>query len=315
VQDKTWIINYILKVRPWSLNALLLVVVVLGVAALLREIFASFGSTLYFATFYPSLLIVSVFAGVPAGVLMAILTILIVWWAFLPPPFHFAPLTRTDYGNFTLFLLAAALIIGLSHLYRMALRALLATESARALAIEELNHRAGNLLAVVQAVINGTVTEDKLTAQRLSNRISALARANAMVTIAGKISLETIIRSEVSPYVSDARLILDGPEVPLSGRTARNIAMVLHELTTNAAKYGALSNQQGTLHISWSEKDEKCSLFWKEVDGPAVRTPERSGFGSRMMRASLATINGTIDPEFRPHGYSCLLCFSIAVPE
>jgi two-component sensor histidine kinase len=315
VRAKPWIINYVFNVRPWSPNAVILVVVALGIAVLLRIIFASFGSSLYFATFFPSLLIVSVFAGIPAGILTTVLTIFIVWWAFIPPPFYFTPLTRTDYGNFALFAVAASMIVGLSHLYRTALRALVETESARALAMQELNHRVGNLLAVVQAIINGTVMEDKLVAQRLSNRISALARANAMVTIAGKISLEAIIRSEATPYSSETRLILSGPEVLLSGRTARNVAMVLHELTTNAAKYGALSNQHGTLHVRWSETDEKCSLLWREVDGPAVRTPERYGFGSRMMRASLATIDGAIEPAFCPDGYSCLLRFSVAVPE
>jgi two-component sensor histidine kinase len=79
---------------------------------------------------------------------------------------------------------------------------------------------------------------------------------------------------------------------------------------TNAVKYGALSTEHGKLQIRWSCSDGKCSLRWTEIDGPAIVTPTRVGFGSRIMKATLAQIAGSIEPEFRPNGYSCLLAFA-----
>ena len=146
------------------------------------------------------------------------------------------------------------------------------------------------------------------------DRIQALARANELVTkTAGGhlLPLKTLIQNEGEPYASLDRLHIEGPLVPLGGETARSLALVLHELMTNAAKYGALSNGSGKLQIRWSYKDGKCHLHWTETDGPAVVTPTRVGFGSRMMKASLAQIAATIEPEFHSDGFSCFLTFSV----
>jgi two-component sensor histidine kinase len=123
--------------------------------------------------------------------------------------------------------------------------------------------------------------------------------------------LETLIQNEAEAYASPDRLQVEGPLVHLGGETARSLALVLHELMTNAAKYGALSNGSGKLQIRWSVSDGKCVLHWTETDGPAVVTPTRLGFGSRMMKAGLSQIAATIEPEFRSDGYSCLLTFSV----
>lgn len=304
--------SFVLQLRPWSLAAFFLALLAVGVSTALRMVLAEFGATLYFAAYFPAVLVVSVLAGIPAAVLSMVLTILVVWWAFMPPPFQFGPLRGNDYANIAAFWISAGLIVFLAHVYRKTLTSTLKAEKARELLIGELHHRSGNMLAIMQAIINGTVSVDR-DRHAVNDRIQALARANELITKASSgqpLLLEQLIGTEAEPYATPDRVQVEGPPVYLDGETARSLALVLHELMTNAAKYGALSNEHGKLKIRWSCSDNKCLLHWTETDGPAVVTPTRLGFGSRMMQASLAQIAATIEPEFRPEGYSCVLSFS-----
>lgn len=129
--------DFILRVGPWSLAAVGSAFLAVGISFLLRAAVAEFGGTLYFATYFPSVLVVSVFAGVPAGVLTVALTTVLVWWAYLPPSFEFGPLSRNDLANIVTFWLSAVLIVTLAHTYRKTLRSALKGEEARELLIRE----------------------------------------------------------------------------------------------------------------------------------------------------------------------------------
>ena len=274
-------------------------------------IFAHFGATLFFATYFPAVLVVAVFAGLPGAVLVTALTTAIAWWAYFPPAFEFGQLGGTQIANLATFWISAALIIWLAQVYRQTVKTLLDTERRREILIGELNHRAGNTLAVMQAMISGTVASDT-ERKSLIDRLHALARANRLIseTSNGHVSFSALIRDETAAYATSSRLKADGPQVELEGETARSVALVLHELLTNATKYGALSNEQGKVRINWYCNDGKCFVRWTEIDGPTVVMPTRFGFGSRMMKATLSQIAGTIEPRFGPDGYSCLLTFS-----
>jgi K+-sensing histidine kinase KdpD len=113
--------DYLFRVKPWSLSAFALALLALLIATTTQAILASFGTTLYFATFFPAILATSLLAGRPAGIFAAALTIPIVWWAFMAPSFEFNPLTPADYNSIVLFLLSSSLVIWISHLYREAL--------------------------------------------------------------------------------------------------------------------------------------------------------------------------------------------------
>lgn len=113
--------DYILRQKPWSFPTFLAALGAVVFAATLQELFASFGTTLYFAAFLPAILIAGLVGGAPAGTFAAVVTVPIVWWAFMPPVFEFNPLTPTDYDRFALFLLASSLMICFAHLYREAL--------------------------------------------------------------------------------------------------------------------------------------------------------------------------------------------------
>lgn len=111
----------ILRVRPWSPSAFLTAVLAITLAATIQEAFAVFGVKLYFASFFPAILAASLLAGAPAGIFATLLTIPIVWWAFIPPHFQFQPLTGDDYHRFAMFALGSALMISFANLYREAL--------------------------------------------------------------------------------------------------------------------------------------------------------------------------------------------------
>ena len=113
--------HYLLLLRPWSLPAFAAALIAVVFAATMQEIFASLGTTPYFAAFVPAILVVSLLGGAPAGTFAALLSIPIVWWAFMPPHFEFNPLTPADYDSFAVFLLVSSLMICFAHLFREAL--------------------------------------------------------------------------------------------------------------------------------------------------------------------------------------------------
>jgi len=112
----------ILRVRPWSPSAFLAALLAIALAASIQEMFAVFGAKFYFAAFFPAILAASLLAGAPSGIFATLLTIPIVWWAFMPPYFEFQPLTSDDYHRFAMFALGSALVISFANLYREALR-------------------------------------------------------------------------------------------------------------------------------------------------------------------------------------------------
>lgn len=111
----------ILRTRPWSPSAFLAAALAIVLAATIQEMFVLFGAKFYFAAFFPAILIASLLAGAPSGVFAMLLTIPIVWWAFMPPHFEFQPLNGDDYHRFAMFALGSALMISFANLFREAL--------------------------------------------------------------------------------------------------------------------------------------------------------------------------------------------------
>lgn len=129
----------VLRLAPWSASAFLLALVCVAAAAALRVAFASFGATLYFATFFPAVLIVSLFAGTPAAIAATFLANIVVWWAFVPPYMAFGPLSTTDYFNFALFWLSTSVMMWISSLYRKSVADLLHAEDQLEFKTRELS--------------------------------------------------------------------------------------------------------------------------------------------------------------------------------
>lgn len=194
-------------------------------------------------------------------------------------------------------------------------------EQQRILLINELNHRVKNTLATVQSLaaqsLRGRGGVD--ARQRFEARLSALAQAHDLLTVEGwrGAALGDVVERAVSPFrTGDERIAIDGAAVLLSPKQALAIAMALHELGTNALKYGALSNDQGHVRIAWhgpgSADRMLIELVWQETGGPPVRPPARKGFGSRLLERNLAReLGGPTVIEFLPAGVICRISLPV----
>jgi PAS domain S-box-containing protein len=189
-------------------------------------------------------------------------------------------------------------------------------EHARTL-MHEVNHRANNLLAVVQAMAHSMIgaTDPAEFVARLSQRISALAASNRLL-VSGKwqgVAIDELIRSQLSPFVNITdRAVLSGPPLTLAPAAAQTIGMALHELATNGVKYGALSGPSGTVRIAWclvmAGDQPIFEMSWLERGGPTVARPTRTGFGHTVMaRLTEETLGGKVHLDFMPEGLSWTL--------
>jgi K+-sensing histidine kinase KdpD len=113
--------DYLLKLKPWSVSAFVVAMMVIAIAAFVQELLDALGAALHFATFFPAILVAGLVAGAPAGVTAAALAVLIEWWAFMPPQFELSPLTAADYDRFLTFLLPALMVVWLAQICRQAL--------------------------------------------------------------------------------------------------------------------------------------------------------------------------------------------------
>lgn len=196
------------------------------------------------------------------------------------------------------------------------LRAALANSASadvrRDLITQELKHRIGNLLAVVQAVARHTFkSADAASVENFNARLLALAAAQKLLidSEARAASLTEVVTSTLAPHCSHGdRAKISGPELALDGRRAHALTLALHELATNAAKYGALSTDTGWIDIAWTVTDGALSFMWREHDGPPVIPPERRGFGSALISRNLGlAFRGTVDLDFNADGLTCRL--------
>lgn len=174
---------------------------------------------------------------------------------------------------------------------------------------EELNHRVKNILAVIKSLVEHSLRDGRSTqdyVESLRGRVQALAIAHDQVVRgAGGGSLGDLLRAELSPYGGDgSRLTLSGPTVWLDARAFSVMALVLHELSTNAAKYGALSRLGGRLEVTWRVTPEgDCEVMWREQGGPDVVASGRRGFGMALIERSVPyDLGGTSRLEFAPAG-------------
>jgi two-component sensor histidine kinase len=202
----------------------------------------------------------------------------------------------------------------------LSLIAVLANRQARreAVLMAELKHRVKNTLAVVAAVVERAREDSKSIddfASSLRSRIQSMAGGQNLLSQSGGrgVSLADLVRAELRPYATGTNTSVDGPTVHLLPATSHALAMVLHELATNAAKYGALSQPGGQVSVRWRQTAELSSapmlrIEWKETGGPPVAAPAREGYGSRVIRGLLAyEMAGRVDLVLEADGVSCTI--------
>ena len=190
-------------------------------------------------------------------------------------------------------------------------------EERRQLMMREIEHRAKNTLAVIQAAVRlgasgaSGATDAQALARAVEARVVALARSQSLLTLVGPegASLRDIIEQEVAPFVpaeggADAqKLFLQGPEIRVTPKTAQALTMTFHELATNAAKYGAFAQPNGTVYVTWDFSENKMLvLTWKETGGQSLE-PVRIGFGTRLIETNIVhQLGGEIERHWEATG-------------
>jgi two-component sensor histidine kinase len=203
------------------------------------------------------------------------------------------------------------LLLGLAFAVRMA-TTIARGEMLHDLLIEELNHRVKNTLAILQSIATQTFrSASKTEREKFEGRLGALAEAHNLLSTEkwqGS-ELQDVVRRVLQPYLlnNPERLRMSGPKVPLSPRLAVVLSMIIHEMATNAAKYGALSSDSGAVRLDWEALTEngkpKLRLVWAETGGPPVTAPVQRGFGSRLIeRSARDQLGGEATVDFLPRG-------------
>lgn len=195
----------------------------------------------------------------------------------------------------------------------------LQAEAQLRLLVDELNHRVKNTLATVQSVAAQTLREGESPRQAreiFEARLLALSQTHDLLTRDNwrGASLAELVRVEIAPYerVGSGRVVTEGPVVWLAPSRALALGMALHELVTNAVKYGALSTPGGRVEIEWgvsgADAGRRLRLCWEEIGGPPVAKPKRRGFGTRLITTGLKRqLHGDVELRFEPGGVRCVI--------
>ena len=194
-------------------------------------------------------------------------------------------------------------------------------EQYQRLLMAEVDHRVKNILATIQSVARQTLPAGKSVGS-FNGRLAALAHTHDLLARHRweGVNLEAIVRAELAPYLGRAdrgRVTIDGPEITLVPKLAQMLTMGLHELATNAAKYGALSTPEGQVRISWSREAgtdaEQLRILWQESHGPRVRPARRQGFGRALIERGIAyELHGQARLEFLEEGVRCTIVVPLA---
>jgi two-component sensor histidine kinase len=255
----------------------------------------------------------STFSGLAAGISAAIVGGLLSWYLFFNP-YSFAPSVE---GFIPLigFSVIAGTIITTAHLYRRSeqrnhqaeLAALQKHAEDAELFAREMAHRLKNALAVVQSIAFQTLGETSADTAKFGARLKALADAHDLLSehverpTAG---IADVVATALRPFSDDLdRVRITAVDTRIPSQQVVSLALVVHELATNAAKYGALSGRDGWIELVLNDVGDRIHLLWQEHDGPPVRAPDRQGFGTRLLKR-VAT---EFDLRFEPTGLRCAL--------
>jgi two-component sensor histidine kinase len=286
-----------------------------------------------YLTFFPAVIITTFVAGLWPGILCGVLCGLASWYFFIVPFYsiELTPGSALALGFYAFIVTVDIIIIhGISvtsrqlrkereelarvvALKEQALEKLKASDEQQQILKHELSHRLKNTLAMVQAIATQTLrpVEERQHVDAFEKRLQALSSAHDILLQRdwANASIEAIVRETTHRLVLAERLKAQGPEISLGPRATLSLSLLLHELTTNATKYGSLSNDYGYVCLTWrvsgAGEEEILQIDWQEHDGPPVSPPLRKGFGSRLIRMGLPG-TGKVNTTYERSGFQAL---------
>ena len=265
----------------------------------------------YFTPYLPAVFFATAVGGLRVGIGTALAgTILGLTLNFGPSTADFARLALA-----VIFLIVCGLTIwGIEHYRLIALgqrqitKRLIAEEEYRKLIVDALQHRLKNKTSTIHAVLHQVLHNEPQVWASIDRRIRALSATDDLIArVDGSgCDIKDLLLSELGPY-GHVRFTLNGNALFLPAKLAVSLALMFHELATNAAKYGAFSSPNGLLQVSWSASDDRLNISWDETEGPPVDTIGAPGFGTRLLKSALRAFDGKTEITFLKTGIHCTM--------
>src|SRR3954447_1927299 len=286
-------------------------VLCLAVATAARWSLSLIRPELAFSLYFPAVLFATAFAGFRIGLATALAgAVLGTVLAFGEP--------QSDSAKVVLLLIyvvvSGLIIWGTQHYrsiashHRQISKRLTEEETYRKLVVDELQHRLKNKLSTVHAVLHQVLHNQPQIWAGIDGRIRALSATDDLIARAdrGGCELRELLLSELGPY-DHVRFTLNGEPLFLPAKLAVSLALIFHELATNAGKYGAFSSPRGLLQVSWLLAGDRLTIVWDENEGPPVGEVGEAGFGTKLFNAALRPFDGSTEIAFLRSGLHCTL--------
>ena len=279
-------------------------------ATIVRFGFSFIRSEVPYSPYYPAILFATIVGGIRTGIVTAIAGGALGFASTFDETLSIT----TKASLLIIYLLVSGLVVWgaehhrliVSH-YRRLSKRLTDEENYRKLVIDELEHRLKNKAVSIQAVMYQILRKQPDTLRKIEDRIVALSSADVLIARADQkgCDLKDLLVSELEPY--GVRYILDGDPIFLPAKLASVSTLVIHELGTNAAKYGALSSSTGLLHVEWAMKKDRLNIKWDESGGPIVDHSGEPGFGTKLLKTALTRFDGKVETTYLRSGINCTI--------
>jgi two-component sensor histidine kinase len=286
-------------------------IVCIALATLMRWGLAQIRPDVFFTPYFPAVVLATMFGGYRIGILTAIAA------AALGVTVNFSD-ARADSARIVLLLIYWAVcgvaIWGVEHYRAIAAgqreisKRLIEEEEYRKLLVDELQHRLKNKTSTIHAVLHQVLADQPQVWAGVDRRIRALSATDDLIArLDGKgCDIRDLLHSELGPY-GHVRFNLNGDALFLPAKLAVSLALMFHELATNASKYGAFSSARGFLQVSWTVSDDRLSITWDETEGPPVENVGAPGFGTKLLNSALRPFDGKTEIGFLRSGIHCIM--------
>jgi two-component sensor histidine kinase len=286
-------------------------IVCIALATLGRWGLAQIRPDVFFTPYFPAVVLATMFGGYRIGILTAIAA------GALGVTVNFSD-ARADSARIVLLLIYWAVcgvaIWGVEHYRAIAAhqrkisKRLIEEEEYRKLLVDELQHRLKNKTSTIHAVLHQILADQPQVWAGVDRRIRALSATDDLIArLDGTgCDIRDLLRSELGPY-GHVRFNLNGDALFLPAKLAVSLALMFHELATNASKYGAFSSARGFLQVSWTVSDDRLSITWDETEGPPVENVGAPGFGTKLLNSALRPFDGKTEIGFLKTGIHCIM--------
>ena len=266
---------------------------------------------IFFTPYFPAVLFATAFGGFRVGIATALAGGLLgATVSFSGPPVDFARMVLL-----LIFWVVCGLTIwGVEHYRSIAAqqrgiaKRLIQEETYRKLIVDELQHRLKNQLSTIHAVLHQVLHDQPQIWANIDHRLRALSATDDLIAkVDGNgCDIKDLLLSELGPY-GHVRFSLNGDPLFLPAKLAVSLALMFHELATNAGKYGAFSSVRGLLQVSWTVTDDRLTITWDETEGPPVGIVEKAGFGTKLLKSALTPFDGKTEIAFLRSGVHCTM--------